>query len=64
MLYFGQVGSSWGHIAFFGSSCGEKVITPKLNSNRIKGFSVMKFISNILRILIGAIITVFCTCNE
>jgi hypothetical protein len=29
MLYFGRVGSSWGHRAFFGSSWGEKVITPK-----------------------------------
>jgi len=28
MLYFGRVGSSWGHRAFFGSSWGEKVITP------------------------------------
>jgi hypothetical protein len=28
MLIFGQVGSSWGHIAFFGSTWGEKVITP------------------------------------
>jgi hypothetical protein len=26
MLYFGRVGSSWGHRAFFGSSWGEKVI--------------------------------------
>jgi hypothetical protein len=29
MLYFGRVGSSWGHHTFFGSSWGEKVITPK-----------------------------------
>jgi hypothetical protein len=29
MLYFGRVGSSWGHRAFFGSSWGGKVITPK-----------------------------------
>jgi hypothetical protein len=29
MLYFGQVGSSWGHCAFFGSSWGKKIITPK-----------------------------------
>jgi hypothetical protein len=29
MLYFGRVGSSWGHRAFFDSSWGEKVITPK-----------------------------------
>jgi hypothetical protein len=28
MLYFGRVGSSWGHCSFFGSSWGEKVITP------------------------------------
>jgi hypothetical protein len=28
MLYFGRVGSSWGHRAFFGSSWGENVITP------------------------------------
>jgi hypothetical protein len=28
MLYFGRVGSSWGHQVFFGSSWGEKVITP------------------------------------
>jgi hypothetical protein len=28
MLYFGRVGSSWGHCAFFGSSWGKKVITP------------------------------------
>jgi len=28
MLYFGRVGSSWGHRAFFGSSWREKVITP------------------------------------
>jgi len=28
MLYFGRVGSSWGYRAFFGSSWGEKVITP------------------------------------
>jgi hypothetical protein len=28
MLYFGWVGSSWGHRAFFGSSWGKKVITP------------------------------------
>jgi hypothetical protein len=28
MLYFGQVGSSWEHRAFFGNSWGEKVITP------------------------------------
>jgi hypothetical protein len=27
MLYFGRVGSSWGHRTFFGSSWGEKVIT-------------------------------------
>jgi hypothetical protein len=27
MLYFGRVGSSWGHRAFFGSSWREKVIT-------------------------------------
>jgi hypothetical protein len=31
MLYFGRDGSSWGHRAFFGSSWGEKVITPKKN---------------------------------
>jgi hypothetical protein len=29
MLYFGRVGSSWRHCAFFGSSWGKKVITPK-----------------------------------
>jgi hypothetical protein len=29
MLYFGRVGSSWGHRTFFGSSWGENVITPK-----------------------------------
>jgi hypothetical protein len=29
MLYFGRVGSSWGHRAFFGSSWGKNVITPK-----------------------------------
>jgi len=29
MLYFGRVGSSWGHCAFFGCSWGKKVITPK-----------------------------------
>jgi hypothetical protein len=29
MLYFSRVGSSWGHRTFFGSSWGEKVITPK-----------------------------------
>jgi hypothetical protein len=29
MLYFGRVGSSWGHCAFFGSSWGKNVITPK-----------------------------------
>jgi hypothetical protein len=28
MLYFGRVGSSWGHRAFFGSPWGKKVITP------------------------------------
>jgi hypothetical protein len=28
MLYFGRVGSSWRHCAFFGSSWGKKVITP------------------------------------
>jgi hypothetical protein len=28
MLIFGQVGSSWGHSAFFGSTWEEKVITP------------------------------------
>jgi hypothetical protein len=28
MLYFGRVDSLWGHRAFFGSSWGEKVITP------------------------------------
>jgi hypothetical protein len=28
MLYFGRVGNSWGHRAFFGSSWEEKVITP------------------------------------
>jgi hypothetical protein len=28
MLYFSRIGSSWGHRAFFGSSWGEKVITP------------------------------------
>jgi hypothetical protein len=28
MLYFGRVGSSWGHCAFFGSSWGKNVITP------------------------------------
>jgi hypothetical protein len=33
MLYFGRVGSSWGHRAFFGSSWGEKVITPKNNGS-------------------------------
>jgi hypothetical protein len=31
MLYFGRVGSSWGHRTFFGSSWGENVITPKKN---------------------------------
>jgi hypothetical protein len=30
MLYFGRVSSSWGHRAFFGSSWGEKVITPRI----------------------------------
>jgi hypothetical protein len=30
MLYFGRVGSSWGHCAFFGSSWGKNVITPYL----------------------------------
>jgi hypothetical protein len=29
MLYFGRIGSLWGHYAFFSSSWGEKVITPK-----------------------------------
>jgi hypothetical protein len=28
MLYFGRVGSSWGHRAFFGSSWEENEITP------------------------------------
>jgi len=28
ILYFGQVGSLWGHSAFFVSSWGKKVITP------------------------------------
>jgi hypothetical protein len=31
MLYFGRVGSSLGHCAFFGSSWGKKVITPNKN---------------------------------
>jgi hypothetical protein len=31
MLYFGRIGGSWGHRAFFGSSWKEKVITPKEN---------------------------------
>jgi len=30
MLFFGRVGSSWEYRAFFGSSWGEKVITPYL----------------------------------
>jgi hypothetical protein len=34
MLYFGRVGNSWGHRAFFGSSWGEKVITPKINGTK------------------------------
>jgi hypothetical protein len=34
MLYFGRVGSSWGHCAFFGSSWGKKVITPKKKKER------------------------------
>jgi len=34
MLYFGRVGSLWGHCAFFGSSWGKKVITP--NSDFVK----------------------------
>jgi len=29
MLFFGRVGSSWGHRAFFSSSWEENVITPK-----------------------------------
>jgi len=36
MLYFGRVGSSWGHCAFFGSSWGEKVITPNNNINKVE----------------------------
>jgi hypothetical protein len=34
MLYFGRVGSSWGHRAFFSSSWGEKVITHNNNNNK------------------------------
>jgi hypothetical protein len=36
MLYFGRVGRSWGHCAFFGSSWGKRVITPKVkNKNNV-----------------------------
>jgi hypothetical protein len=35
MLYFGRVGSSWGHRAFFDSSWGEKVITPSLFQTKL-----------------------------
>jgi hypothetical protein len=41
MLYFGRVGSSWRHRAFFGSSWGKKVITPK---NYIKIMAKKKII--------------------
>jgi hypothetical protein len=41
MLFFGQVGSSWGHSAFFGSTWGEKVITPNnLNIIRVMSLNV------------------------
>jgi hypothetical protein len=45
MLYFGRVGSSWGHRAFFGSSWGENVITPNLYLSNISTlFKSMQFI--------------------
>jgi len=34
LIYFGRVGSLWGHRAFFGSSWGEKVISQKKNNDR------------------------------
>jgi len=37
MLYFGRVGSPWGHRAFFGSSWREKVITPKRKVMQLRG---------------------------
>jgi hypothetical protein len=40
MLYFSRVGSSWGHCAFFGSSWGKKIITPK---RKIVGFFKLEF---------------------
>jgi hypothetical protein len=49
MLYFGRVGSSWGHCAFFGSSWGKKVITPKskdkCNGTHERGSSVVCILS-------------------
>jgi hypothetical protein len=37
MLYFGRVGSSWGHRAFFGSSWGENAITLKIYKGKLTG---------------------------
>jgi hypothetical protein len=41
MLYFGRIGSSWGHRAFFGSSWGEKVITRNSYIKLSKHFSIL-----------------------
>jgi hypothetical protein len=47
MLYFCRVGSSWGHRAFFGSSWGKKVITPKSNVNKHKVHEVRQKYINV-----------------
>jgi hypothetical protein len=42
MLYFGRVGNSLGHCAFFGSSWGKKVITQKKKKKKKKSKGVAR----------------------
>jgi hypothetical protein len=53
ILFFGRVGSSWGHCAFFGSSWGEKVITKKKKKNIISHNPKLKLVLNYNVLKIG-----------
>jgi len=48
MLYFGRVGSSWGHCVFFGSSWGKKVITPYIFISRLIDDSTLIFFKDVI----------------
>jgi len=51
MLYFGRFGSSWRHCAFFGSSWGKKVITPKKKIGEEDAYFFFFFLLIALQIL-------------